>query len=225
MTNRDNVLEEAKAELRELESADSSVALAELARARAGADKIRAEIGERILTAPFAGVVTAVNIDPGEAVSSSDVAVSLISEGKLGVVVDLPEVDSVKVRVGDTVEVTLDALGGDKIFPATVVSVNRSETLTDGIPVYEAKLAFTADNPDIVSGMTADVTIITDSKKEVLSLPIRAVRYRENGETYVVVTTGKTKQDVKVVTGLRSTDGFIEIVAGLSGRENVLVPR
>ncbi|OHA59835.1 MAG: hypothetical protein A2589_03295 [Candidatus Vogelbacteria bacterium RIFOXYD1_FULL_46_19] len=222
--SRNRALEEARNSLRS-QSSGTSMAEAELARAQAAADRIRAEIGQRVLTAPFAGTVSAVNIDPGESAGANETAISLISAGQLGVVVDLPEVDSVKVMTGDLAAITIDSIGEDLVLTGKVVSVNRSESLTDGVPVYEARLVFDELDEQIASGMTAEVTITTSVKNNVLALPARAVRYKDDGSTYVVVRSadGKSDKEVDVATGLRSTDGWMEITAGLAGMENVIV--
>jgi RND family efflux transporter MFP subunit len=222
---RSLALDEARASERD-SSSGSSIAAAELEKALAAADEIRAQIGERILRAPFAGTVTAVDIDPGQALGANEQAVSLISSGRLGVSIDLPEIDSIKVQVGDKATVQLDAFGDEAHLPATVASVNRTETIVDGVPVYQAKVIFDKDDPRLSSGMTAEVTIMTNEKKDVVALPARAVRHRTDGAVFILVRSedGKKETEREVALGLRSTDGYLEIMAGLSPGEVVVVP-
>lgn len=226
LRERERAIEEAQAQLRQ-EETGTSIAEAELARAEASVARIQAEIAKRTLFAPFAGMVTAVNVDPGEIVSANTTALSLISDDGFGVEIDLPEVDSVKVSRGNPASITLDAFGETTVFPATVISVNRSETIVDDIPVYEARLAFDENDPRIASGMTADVTIVTDARENVLALPVRVLRTRDDGTTYVVLfdTEREITEEIDVATGLRSTDGFVEIVAGVSEGDTVYIPK
>jgi RND family efflux transporter MFP subunit len=228
---RDRALEEARSALRG-ESAGSSIADAELAQAEAQVERIQAEIAQRYIYAPFGGVITDVSINPGEIVTAGQQAISMISDGQFGVEVELPEVDSVKVKLEDTAEVILDAIGNDATFPAKVVSVNRTETIVNGVSVYKARLAFVEDptasddawvSERIASGMTADVTIVTDSREDVLALPARAIRYKENGESFVILKKGEEREEAPVTTGLRSTDGYIEIMVGLKEGDIVAV--
>lgn len=220
---RERSLEEAENELRE-GTAGASIAQAELAQAEAGVARIQAQIAQRILTAPFAGTVTAVNIDPGETAQTERAAISLISDGGFGVEVDLPEIDSVKVRIENPATVVLDALGEATPLPARVVSVNRAETIVDGVPIYEARLAFDVEDARITSGMTADVEIITDQREDVLTLPFRALQTRDNGDYFVTILEGDTEREVDVTIGLRGSDGTTQILAGLDEGMQVLVP-
>ncbi|OHA58219.1 MAG: hypothetical protein A2571_03085 [Candidatus Vogelbacteria bacterium RIFOXYD1_FULL_44_32] len=222
---RSAALSSAEANLRQGVGGDS-IAKAQLEKTEAEVARISAEIGQRVLVAPFAGVVTVVNIDPGESASANTTALAMISAGELGVKVDLPEIDSIKVNIGDLATVTIDALDSELALPAKVVAVNRAETMVDGVPVYEARLALTAKNATIASGMTADVTITTGKKDGVLSLPARAIRYRTSGTPYILTISRGGKQiDKEVALGLRSTDGYIEIKAGVVAGEQVLVAK
>lgn len=220
---RERAINEAEAELR-ASSSGSSVAAAELAQAEAEVARIQALIDQRVLTAPFTGIITGVDIDPGESVSAADRAISMISNDGFGVEVDLPEIDSIKVRSGNSVAVELEAIPGE-IFAGVVASVNRTETIVDGVSVYEARIAFTdSDDERIVSGMTADVAITTNTRENVLALPARAIRYRVDGTTYVLINgDAKKPQEVDVVVGLRGSDGYTEILGGLNEGDMVIV--
>ncbi len=223
LRERDRAIDEAEAEVRD-QTTGASIADAELAQAEAEVARIQALIGQRILTAPFDGTVASVSVDPGESVNANDPVVSIISNDGFGVEVDLPEVDSVKVRVGNPVSITLDALG-DEVFAGTVVSVSRSETLVDGVSVYEARIAFDNADERISSGMTADVSIETSKRSDVLALPARAVKYREDGTPYVLrrESDGGGTVEQEIVLGLRGSDGFIEVTAGISRGDELVI--
>jgi len=205
----------ARDEFRLIESG-SSIASAELLKAEAEVARIQAQIAQRRLVAPFAGIVTAIDINPGETVSVGTPAVSLISQGGFGVEIDLPEIDSVKVHVGDVAKIALDALPGET-FTGHIVSVNRTETLVDNVSVYEARIVFDDEDGRIASGMTAEVTITTNEKKNVIALPARAIKYREDGSTYVMeVDVEGSLDEIDVSLGIRGSDSFVEILSGLS---------
>jgi multidrug efflux pump subunit AcrA (membrane-fusion protein) len=223
IAERDRAIEEAQADLRSAQEG-GSIAAAELAQARAEVARIQALIGERTLRAPFAGIVTDVAIDPGESVTVGAPAISLISNDGFGVEVDLPEVDSIKVKQDDHTSVKLDAFG-DTVLLGTVVSVNRTETLVDGISIYEARIAFDEADERIASGMTAEVSIVTDEKQDVLALPARAIRRRDNGAPYVVIKDAEgNEHETDIAEGLRGSDGFVEIRSGLAEGAVVIVP-
>ncbi|HEX4460382.1 MAG TPA: efflux RND transporter periplasmic adaptor subunit, partial [Polyangia bacterium] len=144
------------------------------------------------ITAPMDGTVTERGIQPGEVVTPG---VQATFEGKalltvsdlstLLVKADLNQIDVAKVRMGQKVSVTLDALPGKtyeaaitKIAPASITPKDKT---VDVFPV-EATLA-KADTA-IKPGMTADVRIHIEKREHVLALPIEAV-VKESGKQYV----------------------------------------
>ncbi len=215
--------DEARDQMRLMESG-SSIAAAELQKAEAEVARIEAQIAQRRLVAPFSGIVTAVNVDPGETVSVGTSAISLISEGAFGVEVDLPETDSVKVHVGDTATISLDALSGES-FTGHVVSVNRTEKLVDNVSVYEARIAFDTEDERIASGMTAEVMITTNERNNVLAIPARAIKYHGEGVPFVTITDPETGEgvDKDVTLGIRGSDGFVEILSGVSSGAEIRI--
>ncbi len=224
LRERDRVIDDAEATLRQ-QSAGVSIAQAELLQAQAEVARIQALIGQRILTAPFDGVVTGVQVNIGESVTPGSGVVSMNSEGLLGVEVDLPEIDSVKVMTGDPVTITLDAFGDSEVFTGVVTSVNRSETIVDGVSVYEARIVFDVQDERIVSGMTTDVIIETNRKDDVIAIPARAITYRPDGTPIVQVQIHEKKiEEREVVTGIRGSDSVIHIVAGLTEGEVISIP-
>ena len=70
--------------------------------------------------------------------------------------------------------------------------------------------------------MTADIDIVTSAQHDVLYVPIRSVVFADGG-SYVHVYEGGVFKKVTVVTGLRGSEGMVEIVSGLhEGQEIVL---
>lgn len=206
--------------LREQDKESSpSIAEAELAKARANVNKIETQIVERTLRAPFSGTITQVTADPGEAVSANQAIVTIISPD-LGIEIDLPEIDSIRVSNNDEASVSFDAIGNVQ-FMAKVITVNRTETFVDGIPIYEARLVLIEKDPRIVSGMTAEVSIMTNRRENVLSIPIRAVNTRDGGRYVLLETSGGTTE-TEIQTGLQGTNGFIEIISGLTEGDIVI---
>jgi len=220
--DRNLAIQQAKADVG-TQDFGTSIAQAELARAKAGVARIQAEIERRRLFAPFSGIVTQVYVDPGEIVSANTVVASLISNDGFGIEVDLPEIDSFKVNIGNPARVALDAFGDNVVFDAMVTSVNRTETIVDNVSVYEARLVFTIGDDRIGSGMTADVTIETSRAGDVLALPARALIFRGD-KTFVLKKNGDSTDETQVITGLRGSDGFVEIRTGLNEGDKIFVP-
>jgi len=183
---------------------------------------IQTEIAERTLRAPFTGVVTVVEAERGAIASPGELAISLQSDDTLQIESFVPEVNISQIAVGDTASVTLDAYGEGVLFEAKVVSIDPAETVRDGVSTYRAVLEFGADDMRIKSGMTANVTITTDKRDGVVSIP-RGVVEERDGKQYVRIKLGDVTEEREVITGALSSRGTIEIVSGLSEGDVVVI--
>jgi len=174
------------------------------------------------IVSPIDGVV--INVAPkiGESVSVGAPAVTVMSSGSFKVEVQIPEVDIAKVKNGDTGIVTLDAYGSDIKFPVSVSKIDPAETIVGGIPTYKVTLVFTQVDERIRSGMTANITLTTGSRENAIAIPFQAV-VSKDGIPQVRVVEGEELVYKIVTTGLRSTNGYIEIIEGITAGETVVV--
>lgn len=221
LRERDRRILEAENELR-ASAQGMTVAEAELKRAEADLARIRTEIAARTLRAPFSGVVTDVSVELGGAVSISDPAVSLISDGALEIESYIPEINISNLSVGDPATVTLDAYGEQVPFSATVLAIDPRETVRDGVSTYRVRLAFVEEDERVRPGMTANLIITTDERENVTTVPQGAVT-QKGGAAYVTVVREGGQEKRTVTTGAISSLGEIEIVSGLAAGEAVLV--
>lgn len=183
-----------------------------------------AAYGRTIIRAPFAGLITKVEPSKGEIVSQNTPVISIISDSQLEIEVNIPEADLPKVRIGALADVTFDAYGKDYVATTSVISIDPAATVIDGVPTYRTVLAFEVLDPRIKSGLTANVTIHGEKKDNVIAVPQRSVITKE-GKKIVQIVEGKTVVDKIVETGLRGSDGNIEIVSGLNeGQHYVVTP-
>lgn len=218
---RDRAIASAKADLEE-GSQGSSVAKAQLQQAEAEEARIRAMIAERTLRAPFAGVITFVDAKVGAVVSGNTRAISMISNGSLQIESYVPEINVALLQVGDGAKITLDAYGEAVVFAAKVVSIDPAETVRDGVSTYRIILQFDINDERLKSGMTANVTIVTDERENIISVPQGIVTER-GGKKYVQVKNGTKVEEREVTTGIVSSLGNIEIVRGLTSGETVVL--
>ncbi|MDD2757790.1 MAG: efflux RND transporter periplasmic adaptor subunit [Patescibacteria group bacterium] len=175
-----------------------------------------------ILRAPIDGVVTKVNKKRGEFASATDVAVQM-SGPQYEIDVDIPETDVSKLKVGDAVGITLDAFGDDVKFSGQVLSVEPASTEVQDVVYYKIKVTLGENDKEVKPGMTANVTINTASRENVLYIPTRAVRTNNNGEKYVRLLKNNNPTDVVIKVGLKADDGQIEVVEGLNEGDEVLL--
>jgi HlyD family secretion protein len=188
--------------------------------AEAKAQGVRAQIGKTVLRSPLRGTVTKRDIQTGEIASPNTSVISVISESNLEIEANVPEVDVGKVLVGNPVRITLDAFPGEN-FQGKVAYIEPAETIVDGVVNFKIKIAFDASDERFKSGLTANLVIETLRKENVLVLPQFAILENDRG-TFVRKQINGTVTEVPVVLGIRSQNGTIEIISGVTEGEEVL---
>jgi multidrug efflux pump subunit AcrA (membrane-fusion protein) len=142
---------------------------------------------------PLDGTVIQRNIRIGETVVPGTMATfderSLMVVADMSTLIakaDLNQIDVAKVKLDQTVTLTLDALPG-KTFKARVTKIAPASVLPKGKDVEVFPVEATLEPgalSEIRPGMTADIKIHVETKKNVLKLPIEAV-VKEKGQTFV----------------------------------------
>jgi RND family efflux transporter MFP subunit len=172
------------------------------------------------ILAPFDGIVTLVEPTLGETITANTIAFTVMTAQQYKIEVFVPESNIAKVSVGNSAQVTLDAYGKDVPFTAMVSRIDPAETIVEGIPTYKVTLFIAAD-PRIRSGMTADINIVTAEKRNVLSIPTRAI-IEKDGMVFVRKVDGENYTEVPVTLGLRGSNGNTELVSGLQSGDVVV---
>ena len=196
-------------------------AQARIRQAEATLNRYYSNFSDTIIKAPVDGIISKVNFDKGEQASMSSPVISMIGISEMQIKVDVPESDIIKLEVGDQVDITLDAFSSEDKFFGTVTFIDPASTLIDGVVYYKVTISFNQKDDRIKSGMTADLTISTDSRTSVMVVPSRAVIYRED-KKYVQVLVNNQLEEKEVTTGLKGDGGLIEILSGLNEGEDVI---
>jgi len=207
-------------------TAKAGLAAAEeqLAVATAAASKTKTLFEYARITAPFAGVVTHRYADTGamiQAGTSSQTqampVVRLSQDDRLRLTIAVPESAVARVRVGEPVEVRVEAVG--RTFPGTVARsaarVNpETRTMDTEVDVPNRDLT-------LVPGMYAYASLALERANGVVAVPIQALDRGEDKTTVLTVRDG-TVERREVKLGLESADR-VEIVAGLEPDALVVV--
>ena len=197
-----------------------AIAEAQATQARIALEDAQDNLTQATLTAPFDGVVTAVNVTEGEL--ASGLAVELIDTGSLEVVLDMDEVDIGEIAVGQSTIVTLEAWP-DEELTGEVVSIAPEAKIQAEIVTYEVHLRVEAGDLPVLSGMTANAELITAERENVLLVPNRAITAdRAANKYYVNLIEGDSIAKTEVTIGLRDKD-FTEITGGLSEGDELLI--
>lgn len=186
----------------------------------------RGELAKYRITSPISGVVTKVDIKAGETSTIGKTVFSVISDTSFEIEAYVPEADIAKIKIGDSARITLDAYGSDIPFPGKVTAIDPAETIVDNVPTYKTTLHFTENDPRIKSGMTANIDIATASRANVLYAPERSVITKGSDKFIRSVSADGTTTDVPVTTGLKGSDGSIEILTGVTeGTTIIMAPK
>ena len=207
--------------------ASADVQLAELAvkTAQIALDQAKLNLTGSQLIAPFDGMVAVVSIQVGQQVSSSAEAVTLVNLSKLEAQVNVSETDLPNIKVGQSVQVTFDALTG-QTFTGTVTNVALVGTTSSGVVNYPVTIALdqpgaSASPSEIRPGMSANVSIVVERRDNILLVPNRAVKTSGKQKTVTVLKDGKSTQ--VTVTLELSGDTQSEVTSGLNEGDAVVI--
>lgn len=189
---------------------------------RAAVAQAVASRNKAIIVAPIDGVITKFNKKIGETVSSADVILQLLSP-HYQVEVDIAETDVSKVKVDDTVEITLDAFGDDTKFSGTVLDIEPGATEVQDVVYYKVTVSLADTDKSVKPGMTANISIKTVAKENTLSVPLRTVRTRDDGTKFVRVLDNGQEKEVTVKLGFKADEGKVEILEGVQEGQQVII--
>jgi RND family efflux transporter MFP subunit len=180
------------------------------------------QIAKSTLRTPIDGSVTTQDAKVGVVVSAGAPLVSVMSSGNYEIEAYIPEADITKVDLDDMAIVTLDAYTDDTELTARVIRIDPAETVIEGVPTYKTTLVIDEGAELVKSGMTANIDVVTQIREDVLNIPTRAV-VTEDGERFVrnVDALGEV-QMLPITTGLRGSDGHIEILEGLEEGQEII---
>jgi HlyD family secretion protein len=191
--------------------------------AEANLQKLNSRTSRYVLIAPFDGVITEREIEPGEVSEIGKTALSIIGNGALEIETFIPEVLIAGVDVADKGKAQLDAFGELQRFDVFVAHVDPRETEKDGLTTYRTLVDFTTPNDDIRPGMTAEVEIIKEQIPNTLIIPSHLVEEDSEG-FYVKVLNGRQKEIRRVELGISDGKGSVSVNSGISEGEEVVVP-
>ncbi|HKA91763.1 MAG TPA: efflux RND transporter periplasmic adaptor subunit [Haliangiales bacterium] len=241
------------------------IAQAELSQSQSRADVARGALSEAqssftwaTLKAPIDGTVLATNHRVGERIRGSDFSEDVVlvigTLDRVNVRIEIGEHDVVFVKPGQLATVEVDALP-DVPIKGTVIDSGRDAIVKNAgteneITTFPVWVHLDHPPPQVLSGMSAQVSISTETKRDVVGVPIQAVTVRASGappgpspeglrapmppppsapvgspkskldKVVFVVRDGKVEKR-KVVAGL-SSESMVEIVDGLKEGEEVV---
>lgn len=194
---------------------------------KAGQELITFADGSDPVTAPVDGTVTSLPVASGDRVSDGKVVAHITNYHDLQTVIQVDELDVLKVKAGQTAEIKVNAVP-DQAYTGKVTGVANEGTVTNGVSTFNVTVHI--DNPqNLKVGMTTEANILTDSKDNVLYVPIEAV-HSKGDQKYVLVQTASSDgtnaaaaEQRTVQTGIHN-ESYVEITQGLKEGEIVQLP-
>jgi HlyD family secretion protein len=154
---------------------------AQLAQAKAAADKDKVNLGYTVIRSPVSGIVIDRVVDLGQTVAASYQTPTLIKIAQdlseMRIDSSFAEADIGKIQVGQKVRFTVDAFP-DRNFTGEVQQIRMNPTTTQNVVTYNVRVSL--ENPDhiLLPGMTAYVNIGVAQRKDILLVPNAALRFK-----------------------------------------------
>ena len=200
--------------------------------------KAQTNLGYATITSPIDGVVLSKSVEEGQTVAASFSTPELFSIAQdltnMRVIADIDEADIGGVKEGQRVTFTVDAFPDD-LFEGQVTQVRQQATTESNVVTYEVVISAPNNDLKLKPGLTANVTIYTLEKNDVLVVPSKALRFMPNE---ALLSEGQTIEDVEAAQKVWTMEGKIfkahavetgttngiltEIVSGVSEGTEVL---
>lgn len=189
-------------------SAKATLALAEL------------DLKETTVKAPISGYIAERNAKVGNLTESFQRArmFHIVEQKQLYGIVHLPEKELAKVHEQQQAKLSLSALNDQQI---TALVERISPVIDAKTGTFKVTLRVPNEDNHLKAGMFADVKLNYDTHNNAILLPRRALLSIDNNQNVFVIKEGKASK-IAVKTGYQD-EGYVEIISGLSGDEQVVI--
>jgi len=179
------------------------------------------------VTAPVSGMIINKSVEEGEMVVSSEsysggtVLITIADLSQMIILTDINEVDIGKISLGRVATITIDAFP-DKRFNGTIIHISPMATIgNNNIRTFRVKVSIDNDLEDLRPGMSANVTIIGKTRKDVVTIPIQAIFQDDDGNDIVYVVKSDTLITSSIVkTGINDLQK-VEILKGVAEGDTI----
>lgn len=152
----------------------------QIAQSREMVQKAQTNLSYAIITSPIDGVVISKSVEEGQTVAASYATPELFTIAKdlkdMQVVANVDEADIGDVKEGERVSFTVDAYPNDT-FEGVVKQVRQEATTTNNVVTYEVVISAPNSELKLKPGLTANVTIYTAERQNVLCVSTKALRF------------------------------------------------
>jgi macrolide-specific efflux system membrane fusion protein len=173
------------------------------------------------IVAPLNGFIIQRAVEPGQSISASDPI--LVMADYLIVKAQVDETDIGSIKIGQTVNIELDAYPGQPISGRVEHVAFESKTVSN-VNIYEVDIVPGNVPGFFRAGMSATVNFVLQEKDNIMILPLNTVKKLGNKSyVFVVKEAGKKPESLQIATGLENSL-HVEVVSGLAEGAEVVVP-
>ncbi|MBN2041120.1 MAG: efflux RND transporter periplasmic adaptor subunit [Spirochaetes bacterium] len=201
-----------------IERAELEAAGARIRQVQKSIESTKIMLKETKIKSPINGLVAAKNMEAGEMVKDDSIIATLVNISKVFVALNVNEKDSMKVKLGQNVKFTVDALGKKEMTG----TVSRITPVVDmKTRTVEIKAIVDNDGYKLLPGMFARANVITGIKEKRLTLPSSSLINKDGNkaQVYIVKKDIVFKQDVELG---EECNMEIEILAGIQKGDTVI---
>ena len=224
-------LKNAQAQLKKTNISEGDVLQAQAAavKAAAQAENSITQLNYTTIISPTSGIVLTKGVEQGTIVSGSKNAsaasttvVTIADISKIYVTVNIDETDIANIKMGQKVNVTVDAYP-DEEFVGQVVKISPTTTTEQNITTVPVKVLINQADAKLKPGMNATCDFILEERANVLCVISRAVQRDDTGKQYVLVKKGDKEVKTPVQTGLVGASKT-EILSGVELGAEIVIP-
>lgn len=168
---------------------------------------------------PVYGTILSLNVDEDEAVDRMAMLATMANLDDMEVVIEVDELDIIKIKEGQEVEITSDVFEDEK-FAGTVANIALEGQNSGGITTYNVTVKID-DRKELMSNMNVDVEVLVAEKSDALLLPIEAVQKVQS--KYIVMVKNENDEITPnpIEVGLANED-YVEVISGLNEGDTVV---
>lgn len=174
---------------------------------------------------PIDGIITEKNVEHGNIISPAQKIFSIMDTNKLQIKLEVKEVDILKIKEGQEVEVTGDAfpgktiIGSVKSIGATAIKKMGGSNSDDAV----VEVLVSVDNSDNIlkPGLSVNAKIITQVKQNAVVISFDSFQEDKDGNKWVFVIENNIAKQKSITVGI-SSDMNIEVLSGLDGTEKLV---
>lgn len=205
---------------------DIAIAEANVKSAEISVADAQANLDSALITAPFDGVVTAIHSHKGEV--ATGIVLEMADPNALEIVLQVDEIDIAAISLEQEATITLESWPDSEINSTVQAIAPSSGSTSTGVTSYDVHLELAQTDLPILIGMTANASLLTAARDDVLVVANRAITAdRSAGKFFVDVQTIGPEGDTiierqEVVIGLRDSQ-FTQILDGVDEGDVLVV--